>query len=66
MRVTANGRLYDVEPGTTLLEFLRSRAVDERSVAVARNEEIVHRAKLGEVRLADGDVLEIIKVVAGG
>lgn len=66
MRVTVNGRPYDVEPGTTLLEFLQSRAIDVRTVAVARNEEIVPRKELERVRLDHGDVLEIIKVVAGG
>jgi len=66
VRVTVNGRPHEVEPGTTLLEFLQSRAIDVRGVAVARNEEIVPRASLGEVRLDDGDVLEVIRVVAGG
>lgn len=66
MRVTVNGRPFEVEPGTTLLEFLQARAIDVRGIAVARNDEIVPRTHLAEVRLADGDVLEIIKVVAGG
>lgn len=66
MRVTVNGRPYEIQPETTLLQFLQSRAIDVRSVAVARNEEIVPRKSLAEVRLDDGDVLEIIKVVAGG
>lgn len=66
MRVTVNGRPFDVEPGTTLLEFLEAQDLDFRGIAVARNDEIVPRSNLGDVRLENGDVLEIIRVVAGG
>ncbi len=66
MRVSVNGTPHEVAPGTTILQFLQERGVDVRAVAVAHNEAIVHRSSLGEVQLADGDVLEIIKVVAGG
>ena len=66
MRVSVNGSPYDVAPGTTILQFLQERGIDVRTVAVAHNEAIVHRSNLGEVQLAEGDVLEIIKVVAGG
>lgn len=66
MRVVVNGRPCEVEPETTILEFLESRSIDVRSVAVARNEEIVPRRSFAAVRLCDGDVLEVIKVVAGG
>jgi len=66
VQITVNGRLYEVEPGTTLLGYLESRAIDVRKVAVALNEEIVPRKSLSEVCLKDGDVVEVIKVVAGG
>ncbi len=47
MRVTVNGRPFDVEPGTTLLEFLEAQDLDFRGIAVARNDEIVPRAAWG-------------------
>ena len=51
----------------TLLGYLESRAIDVRKVAVGvSNEEIVPRKSLSEVCLKDGDVVEVIKVVAGG
>ncbi|HLT59161.1 MAG: sulfur carrier protein ThiS [Limnochordales bacterium] len=66
MRVTVNGEPQDIEPGTTIRAFLEARDIDIRRVAVALNDHIVPRERLGDTRLADGDVLEIIRVVAGG
>lgn len=66
MRVYVNGAVLDVAAGTTILRFLQERGIDVRSVAVAHNEAIVHRSRLGEVELAEDDELEVIKVVAGG
>jgi thiamine biosynthesis protein ThiS len=37
-----------------------------KKVAVERNREIVPRSTLGDVQLAEGDVLEIVHFVGGG
>jgi sulfur carrier protein len=66
VRITANGRELDVEQGTTLFEFIRSRDLDPRYVVVERNGEPVERARYGDLVLADGDRLELVRAVAGG
>jgi sulfur carrier protein len=66
MRITANGREFEVASDTTLSAFIRSRDLDPRYVVVERNGEPVERARYGEVALVEGDRLELVRAVAGG
>jgi sulfur carrier protein len=66
VRITANGRELEVRQGITLSEFIRSRDLDPRYVVVERNGDPVERARYGDLVLADGDRLELVRAVAGG
>jgi sulfur carrier protein len=66
MRVLANGRPYDVSLGTTVGQFVRLRDLDPRYVVVEHNGEPLERSRYEEVRLSDGDRLELVRAVAGG
>ena len=66
MRVTANGRELEVEGGTTVATFVRSRGLDPRYVVVERNGEPLERVRYEDVELTDGDRLELVRAVAGG
>jgi thiamine biosynthesis protein ThiS len=66
MRVTANGKPYDVTGETTVAAFIRSRDLDPKFVVVEWNGEPLERARYEEVMLADGDRLELVRAVAGG
>ena len=66
MEITANGKLYDVAPGTSIEAFIRSRDLDPRFVVVEHNGEPLERARYGDVELAEGDRLELVRAVAGG
>ena len=61
-----NGKRRKLEGETDLVGFLRALELDARGVAVARNGEVVPRDRYAEVRLRDGDVLEIVRMVGGG
>ena len=61
-----NGDLRHVVAGTTLADMLKDLGLDPRRVAVERNLEIVPRGTFGEVRVEDGDRLEIVHFVGGG
>jgi sulfur carrier protein len=50
----------------TVADFIRSRDLDPRYVVVERNGEALERARYAEVRLAEGDRLELVRAVAGG
>jgi thiamine biosynthesis protein ThiS len=64
--VTANGRTYEVATGRTVADFVRERGVEPRMVVVERNGEPLTPSALHTTQLADGDRLEIVRIVAGG
>lgn len=66
MNISINGKPHNVRPGTTALQLLEGLDIDPRNIALACNDEIVHRRKFGEVVLNSGDAIEIINVLAGG
>jgi thiamine biosynthesis protein ThiS len=66
MRVTANGKAFEVSPGTTVARFITMRSLDPRFVVVERNGEPLPRSSYDDVVLAEGDRLELVRAVAGG
>ena len=66
MKVVANGKPRALDEGATVEGLLRSLGLDPRFVIVERNGEPVERKRYGEVRLSDGDRLELVRAVAGG
>ena len=65
MDVVINGERKQVRGGT-LLEVLAELELDPRAVVVEHNRKIVRRVGLGEVRLEEGDALELVHFVGGG
>ncbi len=66
IRVTANGKTYEVAEGTTVAAFVRQRDLDPQFVVVEYNGEPLERARYEDVALAEGDRLELVRAVAGG
>ncbi|MFC4293885.1 sulfur carrier protein ThiS [Novosphingobium tardum] len=66
LSLTVNGEPRRASPGSSIAELVRSLELDPAKVAVERNGVIVARSTLGEVALAEGDVLEIVHFVGGG
>lgn len=66
MAVTVNGEERRLAAGLTLTGWLAIIELDPRTVAVERNGEIVPRSRFDDVRLADGDRLELVHFVQGG
>ena len=66
MGIRVNGEPRRVPPGVTIAQMLGELGLDPRKVAVERNREIVPRASLDEVAVADGDAFEIVHFVGGG
>jgi thiamine biosynthesis protein ThiS len=64
--ITLNGRSVDDVDGLNLAELLARENHEISMIAVARNKEVVPRAKFNSVRLADGDVIDIVRMMAGG
>jgi thiamine biosynthesis protein ThiS len=66
MRIDANGKSYQVSHETTVTSFIRERELDPRFVVVELNGEPLERARYDEIRLSEGDRLELVRAVAGG
>jgi thiamine biosynthesis protein ThiS len=51
---------------TTVLALLEELGLNPACTVVERNHDIVDRAAYGDAALAQGDVLEIVRIVGGG
>jgi sulfur carrier protein len=66
MKATINGECRELPDGITLGQALRELGVTTAGIAVAVNESVAARTEFDRLRLCDGDVVEIIRAVAGG
>ena len=66
MRVTLNGEARELPEGASLAELLAGNGIDLSSSAVAVNAVVVPRSRVAEIRLSEGDRVEVIGAVGGG
>ena len=64
--VTANRRTCNVPAGLGLPDFLKMRGWPPRAVAVTRNGLALAPGEAERLTLENGDVLEIVRIDAGG
>lgn len=65
MKITVNDKPYSTEQ-TTIEGFLRERGFEPKLVVVEYNGDILRRTDWDGVTLAEGDVLQMAHMVAGG
>ncbi len=61
-----NGKPRDLEDSIDLESYLTSFGVNLEHVAVGYNGEVIKKEQYADLRLRDGDVLEIVRPVGGG
>lgn len=68
MNITVNGKRANTAEAVTLIMLLRDNGIDANTdgVAVAVNSKVVPRSRWADVRLSEGDVIEVINAVQGG
>jgi sulfur carrier protein len=66
MKIVLNGETREIEGGQSLLDLLRIAGYQGRRVAVEVNRRIVPRSTHAEVRLSEGDRIEIVHAIGGG
>ena len=66
IQVHVNGEPRQVAAGQALPDFIAALNLHPSGVLVERNGVALLRDELGQIRLAHGDRLEILRVVAGG
>ena len=66
INLTVNGKPRDLEASVDLGAYLTSFGVNLEYVAVGYNGEVIKKEQFSDIRLGDGDVLEIVRPVGGG
>jgi sulfur carrier protein len=66
MNVVVNGKARAVDDATTVSDLVAELGLTERNVVVELNREPLDRARYAAVRLSPGDVVEVVRAVAGG
>lgn len=64
--IIANGQKVEATPGKRLPELIEDLGLAPDKVVVERNRAALTPTELRETSLEDGDVLEIVRIVAGG
>ena len=64
--LTVNGKLRPIEDSIDLETYLLSFGLNLQFVAVGYNGEVVKKESFADLKLRDGDVLEIVRPVGGG
>jgi sulfur carrier protein len=66
MKISLNGETTDAREAKTISELIDRYELPPQSVLVEHNGLALHRHEWPERRLAEGDRIELIRVVAGG
>lgn len=66
MRISLNGEAKDLDDETTLLGLVEQLSLAPERLAVELNREVVRRADWSDIKLSDGDRVEIVHFVGGG
>jgi thiamine biosynthesis protein ThiS len=66
MTISLNGESVDSREAKTIAELIDRYQFPPQSILVEHNGLAVHRHEWAERRLAEGDRVELIRVVAGG
>jgi thiamine biosynthesis protein ThiS len=66
VRISLNGEEREVADGATVASLVAELKLPAGRLAVEHNRRVVPRSAHGEVRLSDGDRLELVSFVGGG
>jgi thiamine biosynthesis protein ThiS len=66
LRVTINGEERRLKAPITVQALLAELGLEPTKIAVERNLEIVPRSRYGDMKVKDGDRLEIVQFIGGG
>lgn len=67
MKITLNGKAHEAAEGvTTVSQLVAGLAIGKQPVLVERNGKAVLLREFESEPIADGDIIEVIRMVAGG
>lgn len=66
MKIIANSKNFETPENTSVADFIKRLGLNPERCVVELNGEAMRYSQFREVVLAEGDKLEVMKVVAGG
>ena len=66
MRIIINGDSHEVSSGATVRAVLEQMGLGGRPVVVEVNKRALFPRELSDTALAEGDVVEVVQITAGG
>jgi thiamine biosynthesis protein ThiS len=66
VNITVNGKARRLEGNPSVGDYLRRLGINPLAVAVERNGQIVKRDQFEATPIAEGDRLEIVRMMGGG
>ncbi|MBV8329847.1 MAG: sulfur carrier protein ThiS [Verrucomicrobia bacterium] len=66
MKLTLNGEARELESGASVCDLLSALQLKEKLVLVEINGQAIQRNDFQSAKLADGDSVEIVRMVGGG
>ena len=66
MKISLNGETVDAREAKTISELVKRYELPPQSILVEHNGFALHRHEWSEQLLAEGDRVELVRVVAGG
>ncbi len=66
IQVRLNGKDREIESDLTVMDLLESLELNPHMVVVELNREILSRDVIGDVRVEEGDQVELVHFVGGG
>jgi thiamine biosynthesis protein ThiS len=66
IQVVVNGKPLPTQEQILIPDFLKSQKITPERVVVEWNGKAQTRSESASVQLSDGDVLEVVRIVAGG
>ena len=61
-----NGQTYPHRPGLTLHTVIAELGLRHNAIVVMRGDDVYNRGKIPDVQLEQDDVIEIVRMMAGG
>jgi thiamine biosynthesis protein ThiS len=66
MQITINGEKKEISNELNLSELLKRFSMPQQRIAIELNKEVVRKKDWENIKLSDGDKLEVIHFVGGG
>jgi thiamine biosynthesis protein ThiS len=66
MKVLINGETKEISDSLSLSELLRYFSLPQERIAIELNKEVIRKKDWEEIKVNDGDQLEVIHFVGGG